>query len=262
MGFTIITPPTDGGDGEPNTGPEAAYVRTVTDSYTSADSLMAVLYRLAMLAEDVTIADTTDVVLTIGVLLSDEVQIADNTQLDAQYFKNLLDRVEVLAFIKTPAELAQGWVMNTEGSMPISEYNNYTFNSLAYSPDEMLGCTDEGLYVLDADDDAGTNIDAQLTSLMLDFETSKLKRMSTAYIGYTSSGQLLLKVRSEEQGVYAERWYEARETAAQAAPSQNRMKIGKGLRSRYWTFELVNVDGSDFEIDKVELYPVVLERRV
>lgn len=260
MGFTIITPPSGGGD--PNTGPEAAYVRTVTDSYTSTDSLAETLYMLAMLSESVDVTDTASVVLTISVLLNENVEIADNVQLSAQYLKNLLDRVEVMAFIKTPAELAQGWVLNTEGEMPVSEYSNFTFNSMAYSPDEMLGCTDEGLYLLEGDDDAGTAIDAHLTSLMLDFDTSKLKRMSTAYVGYTSTGQLLLKVRSEEQGVYAERWYEARESTAQPAPSQNRMKIGKGLRSRYWSFELTNVDGSDFEVDKVELYPIVLERRV
>jgi len=259
MGFVIIQPP---GDGEPNDGPEAAYVRQVTDAYQADDSVAQFISRIAAITEAVDVADSTNIVLTIAVLVADGIEVADTQELDAQYFKNLLERVEVLSFIKTPAELAQGWVMNTEGAMPISEYDNYVFNSLAYSPDEMLGCNDTGLYILDGDTDAGAAIDAEIASLMLDFETSKLKRMSTAYIGYRSDGQLLLRVRSEEQGTYAERWYEAREDAAQPMPSQNRMKIGKGLRSRYWTFELVNVDGSDFELDKVELYPVVLQRRI
>jgi len=167
-----------------------------------------------------------------------------------------------MAFIKTPAELAQGWVLNTEGNMPVSEYDNYVFNSLAYSPDEMLGCTDQGLYTLDGEKDAGADINAEITSLMLDFGTSKLKRMSTAYMGYTSDGQLLLRVRSVDQGQFVENWYEGRNTGIQTPPGQNRMKIGKGLRSRYWVFELVNIDGSDFELDKVELYPIVLQRRI
>jgi hypothetical protein len=259
MGFVIIQPP---GDGEENEGPVAAYVRLITDSYTAADTLEEVISALAAVTDSIDVADSTQIVLTIAVIVQEDATVADTLELDATLFQNLLENVEVLALLKTPAELAQGWVMNTEGSMPISEYSNYAFNSLAYSPDEMLGCTDDGLYILDGADDAGTVIDARITSLMLDFDTSKLKRMSAAYIGYTSDGQLLLKVRSEEQGTYAERWYEAREDTAQSAPSQNRMKIGKGLRSRYWTFELVNVDGSDFELDKVELYPVVLERRV
>lgn len=260
MGFVIIQPP--GGDGEPNTGPQAAYVRTHTDTSNVTDLLAELRFRLALLTDNVSLVDTPQATVIITVLETAEVAATDTLELTAQHFANLLDRTEVMAFIKTPAELAQGWVLNTEGAMPVSEYDNYVFNSLAYSPNEMLGCSDQGLYVLDGDTDAGTAIDAEIASLMLDFETSKLKRMSTAYIGYTSTGRLLLRVRSVDQGVYAEDWYEGRNTVAQTPPGQNRMKIGKGLRSRYWTFELTNIDGSDFELDKVELYPIVLDRRI
>lgn len=261
MGFVIIQPP-DEGDGDPNTGPQAAYVQLVTETPSAADTLIETLYLLAMLTESVGAADSLQNVLTITVLETAEMSVDDTIELDAQLFANLIERVEVMAFIKTPAELAQGWVMNTEGAMPVSEYDNYAFNSLAYSSDEMLGCTDQGLYTLDSETDDGTDIDAKVTSLMLDFDTSKLKRMSTAYVGYTSDGQLLLKVRSVDQGQHVEHWYEGRNPDEQTPPGQNRMKIGKGLRSRYWVFELVNVDGSDFELDKVELYPIVLQRRI
>lgn len=235
---------------------------TVEDDIAASDSLQGFIQLLALLTDSIGVAATLQNVLTIIVEETAEVEAADTLELSAQYFANLFDRTEVLAFIKTPAELAQGWVMNTEEAMPVSEYSNYVFNSLAYGPDEMLGCNDQGLYVLDGDDDAGTDIDAEIASLMLDFQTTKLKRMSTAYIGYTSTGQLMLKVRSVDQGLFVEHWYAGRKTTAQTPPGQNRMKIGKGLRSRYWTFELVNVDGSDFELDKVELYPIVLDRRV
>jgi hypothetical protein len=249
-------------EGGTDAAPLAAYVRLITEMPTATDSLGEAILLLATLTDQIDITDSTQNVLTIAVIVQEDADIADSMQLSATLLQNIQEYVEILAFIKTPAELTQGWVMNTEGKMPISEYSNYTFNSLAYSPDEMLGCNDNGLYILDGDTDAGENIDAHITSLMLDFDTTKLKRMSTAYIGYTSTGELLLKVRSEEQGIYTERWYAAREDTAQPAPSQNRMKIGKGLRSRYWTFELTNVDGSDFELDKVELYPIILERRV
>ena len=259
MGFVIIQPP---GDGEPNTGPQAAYVRQVTDTYGATDTLATFQLFMAMLTDGVGATDSLQNVLTITVLETAEMTADDSVELSAQYFANLLEQVWVMAFIKTPAELAQGWVMNTEEAMPVSEYDNYTFNSLAYSPDEMLGCNDQGLYALDGDDDAGTAIDAEIISLMMDFDTSKLKRMSTAYIGYKSDGQLLLKVRSVDQGIHVEHWYEGRNIDVQATPGQDRMKLGKGMRSRYWTFELANIDGSDFELDKVELYPIVLQRRI
>jgi hypothetical protein len=239
-----------------------AYAKSVSDALTVSDSLLELVRMLALLTDGVGVADTLQNVLIITVLETAEMALDDTIELSAQYLASLIDRATVTTLIKTPAELAQGWVMNTEANMPISEYDNYVFNSLAYGPDQMLGCTDEGLYILEGEDDAGTDIDAEVVSLMLDFDTSKLKRMSTAYIGYTSDGQLLLKVRSIDQGLYAEDWYAGRNTTAQTTPGQNRMKIGKGLRSRYWTFELVNIAGSDFELDKVELYPIVLQRRV
>ena len=259
MGFTIIQPP---GDGEENTGPEAAYVREVTDNGGVVDALTETLFFLAALTEGIIANDSLQNVLTITVLETAEMAVDDTVQLDAQYFAALLEHVEVMAFIKTPAELAQGWVLNTEGAMPISEYDNYAFNSMAYGPDEMLGCTDQGLYILDGADDAGQPIEAAITSLMLDFDSSKLKRMSAAYVGYTSDGQLLLKVRSVDQGQHVEHWFEGRNQTAQTPPGQNRIKLGKGLRSRYCVFELVNIDGSDFELDKVELYPLMLQRRI
>jgi hypothetical protein len=40
------------------------------------------------------------------------------------------------------------------------------------------------------------------------------------------------------------------------------VEVGQGLRSRYWQFELTNVDGGDFELDVLELYPLFLGRRV
>ena len=259
MGFVIIQPP---GGGNPNDGPQAAYVRLITDLGGAIDALLLSRYYAALLTEVVNITDTLQNVLTITVLETAEMAAADSIELTAQYFASLLERTWVMAFIKTPAELAQGWVVNTEGAMPISQYDNYTFNSLAYSPDQMLGCADEGLYILDGETDAGAPINANLTSLMLNFGTSKLKRMSTAYMGYTSSGRLLLKVRSVDQGLFVEHWFEGRNVNAQTPPGQNRMKLGKGMRSRYWSFELVNVDGADFELDSMELYPVVLDRRV
>lgn len=259
MGFSIVIGPLPDVDAP---GVEAAYAQIVSEALAANDSLLEIIQLLALLTDNFTIADSMESVLTIIIEETAEITAEDSLQLSAQYFQSIINRVEVMAFIKTPAELAQGWVLNTEAAMPVSEYDNYLFNSLAYSPDEMLGCTDQGLYVLDGEDDAGADIDAKITSLMLDFDTTKLKRMSTAYMGYTSNGQLLLKIRSVDQGQFVEYWYEGRNPDEQVPPGQNRMKIGKGLRSRYWTFELVNIDGSDFELDKVELYPIVLQRRI
>jgi hypothetical protein len=44
--------------------------------------------------------------------------------------------------------------------------------------------------------------------------------------------------------------------------AEQRVDIGRGLRSNYWNFELMNREGADFEIDTIKFMPIVLERRI
>lgn len=240
----------------------AAFAYNITEASEMSDSVQNALTMLAQINESMALADSVQNLLTIVAVVQDGVSVNDNLELTAQYFAELMSSAHVYSLIKTPAELSQGWVMNTEGGNPISQYDNYVFNSLAYAPHQMLGANDDGIYVLEGDDDAGVPIAAELTSLMLDFATSRQKRVSAAWVGYTSDGELILKVRAVDMGEMVEYCYKGRNIGAQADPAENRVKIGKGLRSRYWQFELANVDGADFEIDQVELYPIRLGSRV
>jgi hypothetical protein len=188
-------------------------------------------------------------------------EAGDSLELDRQLFTQVMDYADVFTLLKTPADTVQGWVVNTEGDMPISEYDNYQFDSLTSYKGVFYGTSDTGLYVMGADDDAGTNITAEIASMMLDFGSSRLKRISAAYLGYTSENEMVLKVRSVDNGQLYEHWFKACPVTADA-PREGRITVAKGLRSRYWQFELTNIEGGDFEIDQLEMYPVMLNRRV
>jgi hypothetical protein len=239
-----------------------AYARSVLDTIEAADSLEVALRFASMVTDAIEVSDSLQVGLTIFVEETAEFQVADSVELTAQLFANILETVSVYALLNTPAELAQGWVMNTEGARPVSEYSNYAFNSLAFTGDEMIGAADDGLYLLEGDDDEGDPIQAQLKTLMLDFGTSRQKRVRSAYMGYTSAGEIVLKVICAVDGELQENWYKGRKTSSQDVPGENYIEIGQGLKSRYWQFELENIDGADFEIDVLELHPVLLSRRV
>jgi len=71
----------------------------------------------------------------------------------------------------------------------------------------------------------------------------------------------VLRVKAVSGGELREHWFTATERTANA-PREQVIQLGRGIRSRYWQFELANKDGADFEIDKLELYPVYLNRRV
>jgi len=259
MGFVIITP--GDGDGEPNTGPAAAYVETPESAMTVVDATSMKIARVAALLDSVNIASAFENVLTIVIEDTAALAAGDTIELSSQLLVELLDVVDVYALIKTPSDIAQGWVMNTEGTQPISEYDNFEFNSVTTFKKEFYGTSDAGLYVLNADDDAGTNITSELSSLMLDMGTSRMKRIRSAYLGYTAENDLVLKVRSVSDGQLSEHWYKGCEVVSDA-PREGLVQVGQGLKSRYWQFELTNVDGGDFEIDQLELHPLFLGRRV
>ena len=44
--------------------------------------------------------------------------------------------------------------------------------------------------------------------------------------------------------------------------AEQRIDIGKGLKSNYWQFELINPGGANFSLDTIKFMPVILERRI
>jgi hypothetical protein len=216
---------------------------------------------LIQLLESLEAALSTQQVLTLMVDENLAVTAADSTELLAHYLANVTDEAWAWLGFRLGNEVFTGWVMNTEGEMPLSEYTDYNFNSFCRVGDKFYGAADDGLYLLDGATDNGAPINAAVRTMMIDFGSPVQKRMRNAYLGYTASGKLLLRVRTVDNGQMNEQWYEAKELPAQA-PREQMVRIGRGLRSRYWQFELVNIDGADFEVDTLELHPVYLNRRV
>jgi len=231
------------------------------DDEVSVDTLAVRFAYATKVLETVLATSAISNVLTIVVEETAALEAADSVELTARLLAELVDEVDIFSLLKLPSDVAQGWVMNTEGEMPISEYNNFQFDSLTEYKGVLYGTSDAGLYAMGADTDAGQRITAEIASLMLDFGTSRQKRIRSAYLGYTSENEMVLKVRSVDNGQLYEHWYKACPVTA-IAPREGRIHVGQGLRSRYWQFELTNVDGGDFEIDQLEMYPLVLTRRV
>lgn len=236
-------------------------VADIADGVTGTDTLLAALTRFAQVADAATAADTTDATLHVAVVLADTAAVEDASTVLAHLLADIQDYADAWVSFKFADESYTGWVMNAEGERPLSEYQGFNFNSFAEIGGRYYGAADDGLYLLEGADDAGAPIDASIKTMVIDFGSAQQKRVRAAYLGYTASGKLLLKVRAVDGGELKEYWYEAQDLSAQA-PREQMVRIGRGLKSRYWQFELANVDGADFELDALELYPVVLNRRV
>ena len=64
----------------------------------------------------------------------------------------------------------------------------------------------------------------------------------------------------EDSGTKNEYWYEL--TRTNETEDTDRVELPRGVRSRYFQFELADKDGGDFRFDGITLYPVVLTRRI
>lgn len=145
------------------------------------------------------------------------------------------------------------WVVSPRGSV---RYDSYAFNSFAKLNGKYYGAKADGIYELEGDTDALEPIRAVVDLGKHDFRDSRLKRIGHCYLGVASGDRVFLKVIVDGQ----EYIYGARGVSDQL--ETQRVDIGKGLRARYYTFELYNSDGADIELESIEFTPAPLSRRI
>lgn len=192
----------------------------------------------------------------------DSLAASDTLSSAAKFIAALADGVAITMVVTFGAEEYFGFILNpfTETA---STYVNYPFQSFAQFNDAYYGAADTGLYVLSGDTDAGAPISAIMRTGLTALGNTMLKRVPVAYVGYTSDGQLVMKVTTTSpDGAKVQYWYGLEPRPVSGAVTNNRVKIDRGPRSTYWQFELVNVAGANFTIDELALFPMVLERRV
>lgn len=193
--------------------------------------------------------------------LADAVGFSDTYAFNCIYGVGLSESLTLHDALITNAELI-AYVMNLSTSA-MSTYSNFNFNSFAKIGTKYYGATDDGIYELTGDTDAGVAIEASVKLGTEDFGVPKLmqsdtmKRVQVAYLGLKSDGTVLLNVTANG----ATNSY-ALTATSQTSLHTGRLKLGNGVASRYWDFEITNVDGASLELESVTFYPVELNRRI
>lgn len=225
-----------------------------------ADAITSNFTLITQLVSDALLIDEVSGVLMMSTLLSDSIVFDDDINRLFAVLMELADGIDFAVHFRTPdGEVYAGYMMNVR-TAAMSELTNFKFNSFATIGGQTFAAGVGGIYQLGGDTDAGAEIDARVRLGLEDFGTSQLKRVPNAYIGYTSSGRLLLKTITTDGGTKKENWYSLKPRAA-TSPVENRFDIAKGLVARYWGWEITNIDGADFELDSLKVWPMVLQRR-
>lgn len=257
------------------------HVRTFIANETLAESLMlsgSVLGYYHRVANDTlgvndapigtpvfmpTVVDTmavNEVVVPSGVMV---VAVSEMLDLDALSFGGMIQQAlisEDLLFglqLAYRGEVYDLWVMNTE-NQGVTRYEGWNFTGFASADFGTYGTDGEKIYLLEGETDDNEEIDVLARTGKHDFGTAYVKFVDRAYLGLRNSGDLVLKTITGDNIV---RYYKVQNTSADGLHG-GRAKLGKGVKSRYWQFELVNVDGGDLELESMEFLPLRTTRRV
>lgn len=149
------------------------------------------------------------------------------------------------------------WVLNTR-NRALTEYDSFAFNSFAVFNGYVLAAGASGVVTLGTQSlDNAATITARVRTGKESFGSSVHKRAPRIYTGLVADGDMIFRTITNEGGTrsYLLGWNHA--TGLQ----QRRVPVGKGPRSRFWSFEIENVAGADFSVNDILVQPVALRRR-
>lgn len=223
------------------------------------DDVVAVIETLARkrklnptITQGVTVVDTPTRGLLLRVDASEAISITPDEALQMLFKPTLTDAVEIVSAYLDPEGITT-WAVNLSHG-GVSEYTNYNFNSFAQLGNKYIAASEDGLYELDGDDDDGTDIIARIKSGMLQFGKSNYASFKGIYIGVRGAGQYILKLETGDGKTYT---YQVTARSMETT----KVNVGKGLRARYFSYELITT-GQDFDMDSIEFLPLVARRRV
>jgi hypothetical protein len=223
------------------------------DTIDVADLVLGPAYKIGTVDETVAIAPALTPTFLMRVTLNDRVDVSDDDLVQMIFSGWLSDGIDVTAAFLLPGTAFTTWAMNTR-TAAVTEYRNYAFNSFARIGNKYLGASDGGLYELLGDDDDGEDIVATIRSGFAQWAGAHLHSFKAAYLAVRGTGDFVLRLITADGRVF-------NYTVTAESMKTTKVHMGKGLRARYFAFELVST-GQDFDLESLEFIPLAAQRRV
>lgn len=158
---------------------------------------------------------------------------------------------------ENPSNVYTTKVMNTRNTA-VTEYTNYQFNSFARIGRDWYAAGPAGLVKLTGTQDNATNIDWSFRTGQLDGNEPGLKRLPEMLAGLRTSGRITVKVWKDDNTVYSYDMPSIKNNTIR----QQRVKIGRGMRSRWFKVGMEGVAGSSLELDSLQIEMTETTRRI
>lgn len=147
--------------------------------------------------------------------------------------------------------------MNTK-TLAVTEYVNFNYNSYTFFNGKYIALNKTGVYELGGSSDNSSDIVASLTTGTIDTYGETINRLDDGYISFFSDGDILLRTIGDETN---ERVYTVINASIDDLIYERRVKFQKGIKDRFFSFELSNVSGSSIDVDKLRIAMEPIRKR-
>lgn len=236
---------------------QSGLIETISDSATAAEVVASLVTATQAIIEQVIAAELSTSYLILVNTISESSQATEDISIWQVLTQNIEEGATAFVHLNIGGESYTGWVMNTN-NLAVSEYQGMNFNSLCKIGNRYFGASDIGVYELTGSTDSGTDIHTYIQSGLVDFGSTQQKRVSDSYIAADADGRIALGVAVSEKEGISRYWYEI--TPSMAAINNIELPIGRGLRGKYWKFDVASESMSEF--DAITVLPYVLKRRI
>jgi hypothetical protein len=141
----------------------------------------------------------------------------------------------------------------------ISTYSHFNFNSIANYKGTLLVADDTGIYTIGGDTDNGAEIGIDIKSGSMDFGEALIKYARDIWLTHRTSGTLRFIIYVDED---IDTTIQKYTTISNSNMNEERIKPPRGLRGRFYTIEIKNVDGSDVDIDSLSMLVESVKRKI
>lgn len=210
---------------------------------------------VARISEFLTLGVAQSYVMAFRLTIRDGVAMSDETALAMIYSEQMTEVIDLEILYQSPNGNVTSWAINTRTGA-VTEYQGWSFNSFVEMNGRYVGANQDGLFELNGPTDNGLNVIADIVGGMLQPGGPHLAGLKGVYLGQTGQGYWLLKIETGDGREYVY------QRLSNPAMMTTKFTIGKGINARYIGWELINVEGQDFDIDTIEFMPMLRSRRI
>lgn len=196
------------------------------------------------------VSSSAELTLVLELTAMDGLSIAESASLGSVVEMLAMEQVAVFSDTSIARRQALQYAMNIATGAP-TRYEGFDYLAFATVDQVTYALKADGLYRLG---DATEPLERALVDFgATDLGSSNAKRMESAYLGLRTDGEVFLRVRADagHEQVYR----------ACGVTDTLRARLAKGVVGRTWNIKLELVDPSFAEVDSIELFVGVSQRR-